>query len=324
MAAPRPSRASRLRKVPMLKFIPAMTCVLALFAAAAQGQTPPRPRSRYFTSLTNTEIEEYLRHNDVIVVPVGTAEAFNNMPTDLEYAMAEAYALKIAEEADGLVLPHLLYFYPGVTATGKGSVYVSEEECLRYLKAVAHSLLRQGFRRQIYTSSHGPSNQYVAAMVRDFFEETKDPILYVETTQLTRLAQQQKLLPANPGNIFQLVGYGAYSILGRLDEVPLALDFKPAGAPVPAPPESLRKLSPLGPGSGAVGTYSPANGDNGGHPLQTGMTAEQRAELGREGAAIIEAGVKAMDVKGVVQALRDYDQYVRDVILPRFGGILPK
>jgi len=297
---------------------------LAAFNAAGWGQTVPQMRSRYFTSLTNTEIEEYVRRNDIIVVPIGTAEGFNNMPTDLEYAMAEAYALKIAEEADALVLPHLLYFYPGVTATGRGSVYVSEEECLRYLKAVAHSLLRQGFRRQIYTSSHGPSNQYVAALVRDFFEETKDPILYIETTQLTRLAQQQKLLPQDLGNVFQLVGYGAYSILGRLNDIPLSLDFKPAGPPVPAPPESLRKLNPLGPGSGAVGTYSPNNGDNGGRPLRVNMTAQERDQRSRQGAAIIEAGVKAMDVKGVVQALRDYDKYIHDVILTRFGDVLPK
>jgi creatinine amidohydrolase len=222
------------------------------------------------------------------------------------------------------VLPNLLYFYPGVTAAGKGSVYVGEEECLRYLKAVAHSLLRQGFRRQIYTASHGPANQYVAALVRDFFEETKDPIVYIETGLLTRMAQQQKLLPETLGNVFQLVGYGAYSIVGRLNELPLNLDFKPAGPPVPAPPDSLRKLTVLGPGSGAVGTYSPNNGDNGGRPLKLNMTAAQREQMGKQGAAIIEAGVKAMDVKGVVQAMRDYDKYIHDVILPRFGDVLPK
>jgi hypothetical protein len=54
------------------------------------------------------------------------------------------------------------------------------------------------------------------------------------------------------------------------------------------------------------------------------MTAAKREELGKQGAAIIEAGVKAMDVKGVVQALRDYDKYIHDVIVPRFGEVLPK
>jgi len=29
----------------------------------------------------------------------------------------------MAEEADGLILPHIIYLYPGVTVTGVGSVY---------------------------------------------------------------------------------------------------------------------------------------------------------------------------------------------------------
>ena len=42
-----------------------------------------------------------------------------------------------------------------------------------YLKSIAHSLLRQGFRRQVYLSAHGPSNQYVSGMVRDFFDSAR-------------------------------------------------------------------------------------------------------------------------------------------------------
>ena len=31
-----------------------------------------------------------------------------------------------------------------------------------------------------------------------------------------------------------------------------------------------------------------------------------------------------MDVKGVIQALRDEDKYVKEVIIPKYGDILPK
>ena len=67
---------------------------------------------------------------------------------------------------------------------------------------------------------------------------------------------------------------------------------------------------------------------NGNHssvrPMDTKITAVERERLGRQGAALIEAAVKAMDVKGVIQALRDQDKYVKDVILPKYGDILPK
>src|SRR5436305_610153 len=115
--------------------------------------------ARYFTSLTNPEIEQYLKRNDVIFIPVGAIETFGPMPTGMEYTMGEAYALRMAEETDGLILPWVTYFYPGVTVTGVGSVYVPQNVGFEYLKAIAHSLLRQGFRRQLYLFAHGPANQ---------------------------------------------------------------------------------------------------------------------------------------------------------------------
>lgn len=185
--------------------------MLVAFSAgpSVHAQAVPVMRTRYFTGLTNPEIEQYLKRNDVIFIPVGTVESMGAFPTDLEYVMAEAYALKMAQEADGLVLPHVIFFYPGVTVTGKGSVYIPQEIGLAYLKAIAQSLLRQGFRRQIYISAHGPSNQYVSAMVREFFEETKDPILYVEASRLLRNAQTAGAAPQPHGtNNFHRWGTG--------------------------------------------------------------------------------------------------------------------
>jgi creatinine amidohydrolase len=310
----------------MVKWIAALILAGAFYSTAAWGQTPRQMRTRYLTALTNPEIEEYLRRNDVIFIPVGTVESMGAFPTDLEYTMAEAYALKMAEEADGLVLPHVMYFYPGVTVTGRGSVYVSQDMGLAYLKEIARSLLRQGFRRQIYTSAHGPSNQFVGALVREFFEETKDPILYVETSRLLRNAQAAGAAPrASDSNNFRAVGYGAYEIVGRLNDVPLSLDVPlPAVPALPKPPESIRKLTPLGPDSSAVGTYEPDANHASVRPLDTRITADERDRLGRQGAALIEAAVKSMDVRGVIQALRDEDKYVKEVIIPKYGDVLPK
>lgn len=278
-------------------------------------------RTRYFPSLTNPEVEQYLKRNDIIFIPVGTVESFGTMPSDMEYRMAEAYAAKMAEEVDGLILPHVIYFYPGVTVTGAASVYIPQDIGLSYLKALAHSLLRQGFRRQIYLSAHGPSDQYVSGMVRQFFEETKDPILYIHLPLLNRGQ-------AGPGagSTFRSIGYGAYYILGRMNDIPLDLDPpKPDHAPLPRPPESLRILAPLAPESSAVGSYEPDPEHNGGRPLEpVHMTTAERERLGKEGAALIERNIRAVNIKAVVEALRDEDKYVHEIIIPRFKDILPK
>jgi creatinine amidohydrolase len=138
----------------------------------------------------------------------------------------------------------------------------------------------------------------------------RDPILYVETSRLLRNAQAAGAAPrADDSNNFRSVGYGAYQIVGRLNEVPLSLDISiPAGSALPRPPDSIRKLTPLGPESGAVGNYEPDGNQAGVRPLDTKITAQERERLGRQGAALIEAAVKAMDVKGVIQALRDQDK----------------
>src|SRR4029077_20968455 len=158
-------------------------------------------------------------------------------------------------------------FYPGVTVTGVGSVYVPEELGEAYLKAIAHSLLRQGFRRQIYLSAHGASDQFVAAMVRQFFEEIKDTILYMHVPMSTRGGRGAGATAQtpNPSN-FRAIGYGAYQVVGRLGELPLNLDVpKATDAPLPKAPDSLRTaLGPLAGGVSAVGSYDPDAEHNGG------------------------------------------------------------
>lgn len=306
--------------MPQSRLFPGALFLIATACCLLNAQTGSM-RTRYLPSLTNPEIEQYLKRNDIIFIPVGTVETFGAMPSDMEYRMAEAYALKMAEEVDGLILPHVIYFYPGVTITGRASVYVPEDLGQAYLKSIAHSLLRQGFRRQVYLSAHGPSDQFVSAMVRQFFEETKDPILYIHLPQLNRRAQNT----APAGNVFRSVGFGAYYILGRLDDIPLSLDVPDSNKqPLPRPPASMSILSPLAPESSAVGSYDPDPEHNNGKPLgHISMTAGERERLGREGAALIEANVKAVNIKAVVQALRDEDKYVRDVIVPNFKEILP-
>src|SRR5438045_131928 len=219
---------------------------LALVSAAltslawSQGATPMR--SRYLSSLTNTEIEEYLKRNDIIFIPVGNVEVHGGLPADCEYVGPLAFAQKMAEEADGLVLPYLAYFFPGGTVAGRGTVYVTPSEGLSYLKAIARSLLRQGFRRQIYLTGHGPSPQTLSPLMREFFDETKDPILYIETGGLLRKVKGD----------FSKVLFGAYSIMGRLEDIPLNVtQTMPEHPTDPA----LTKLQSLGPPSGAIGAY---------------------------------------------------------------------
>ena len=82
-------------------------------------------RTRILPRMLNSEVEAYLKENDIIIVPVGTVEMHGGMPLDSETVISEAYALKMAEACNGLVLTGLPYFYAGATASGRGTVQVS-------------------------------------------------------------------------------------------------------------------------------------------------------------------------------------------------------
>lgn len=74
-------------------------------------------RTRFLPKLLNSEVDEYLKSNDIIIVPVGTVEMHGGLPLDSETVISEAFALKMAEACDGLVLTGLPYFYAGATAS---------------------------------------------------------------------------------------------------------------------------------------------------------------------------------------------------------------
>jgi creatinine amidohydrolase len=88
--------------------------------SAASGRSRPMDsmRSRYLTTLNNFEISDYLKRSDVLFIPVGTVEMHGVMPVESEYVLPLAFALTMARKVDGLILPHMAYFYPGGTAIG--------------------------------------------------------------------------------------------------------------------------------------------------------------------------------------------------------------
>ena len=91
-----------------------------------------------------------------------------------------------------------------------------------YLSAIAYSLLRQGFKRQVYISFHGPAHMTCSPMVRDFFDETGVPILYIDLSmQMFKSAKDLfKSMDA-----FHAITVGAYQLLGRLEDVPLTTEY---------------------------------------------------------------------------------------------------
>ena len=258
-------------------------------------------RTRILPKMLNSEVEAYLEHNDIIIVPVGTVEMHGGFPLDSETVISEAYALKMAEACDGLALTGLPYFYAGATASGRGTVQVSIRQGIDYLSAIAHSLLRQGFKRQVYISFHGPAHMTCSPMVRDFFDETGVPILYMDLSmQMTKTATYLfKSLDS-----FHAITVGAYKLMGRLGDVPLTTAYTHSDPQTCAPFNDLFGLAYQ---SAAIGYCFADQKD---HMSTTAIPDEAaRDRLAAEGEALICELVRRMDMPRVVDQMRKLEAY---------------
>lgn len=302
--------------------LPRLSPLVLFFALlpAASGQTASRWHTRDVTRLSQIQISQYLKRSDVIFVAVGAIESQGINPSDREYIGPLGSAAQMAEEADAVYMPNLCYFYPGSTITSSATVYVSIPMGEAYLKAIAHSLLRQGFKTQIWTwHGHGPSPLYVGAMVRDFFEETHVPILAIDAARSERAYKGEK----------DKILYGKYALVGHIEDMPLANEVPTAPTPTggaAAEDPGLGTLTRMGlAGSLALGYWwadPEAHGAGGNQKLPA--TAEERAEWGRIGLQQLAAVVKTMDLNQVVSALRQHAQFTGETIVPKFKSLLPE
>ena len=257
-------------------------------------------RTRILGKLLNAEVQEYLKHNDIIIVPVGTTEMHGGLPLDCETVMSEALAVKMAEACDGLVLTGLPYFYAGATASGRGTVQVTVRQGIDYLGAIARSLLRLGFKRQVYVSLHGPAHMTICPMVRDFYDETGVPILYVDSVM--QLFASMKELGGM--GAFNDMFVGAYKVMGRLEDVPLVTGFSD---PVPQSCAPFNDLFALGYQSAAVGYCFGENQDHA--PTPDIPDEETRARMAENGEKVIDFLVGKMNMPQVVEQLRKLEAY---------------
>src|SRR3954453_18772093 len=159
-----------------------VSCAVAVWAATVPASSQVRKlHTRDMTRLSQVQVADYLKRSDIIFIPIGAVETNGIMPSDRDYVSPLAYAMTMAEELDALYMPGLIWSYPGTTMIAEATVNISPSQGISFLRALAHSLLKQGFRRQVYISSgQGPAPLTVGTMVREFFDEEHVPILYID------------------------------------------------------------------------------------------------------------------------------------------------
>ncbi len=294
------------------------------FLLAAGASTFAQVRdlhTRDATRLSEVQTRRQLERSDIIFIPVGAVEANGIMPSDRDYVSALGFATVMAEETGGLYMPGLAHSFPGTTVVGSSTIYMSPSQGLAFLKGLARSLLRQGFRRQVWISvSHGPAALTVGTLARQFFEEERVPILFIDMDQ-----HMVKLDIRREDRSHTI--YGAHAITGRLEDIPLQGDYGSdtfADAGGGPENEGLAQLRELGyAGSLTLGSWiSDVLAHGGSLPLAS--TDAERREWGELGLQQIRAIVGRMQLNKAMTALQMHDNFTQEVIVPKFRDRLPK
>src|SRR5437763_2881048 len=293
---------------------------LVCFMHSAPAQVR-KLHTRDLTRLSQIQVADYLKRSDIIFIPIGAVETNGIMPSDRDYVSPLAYAMTMADELDALYMPGLIWSYPGTTMIAQATVNISPSQGVEFLRATAQSLLRQGFRRQVYISSgQGPAPLTGGTLVREFFEQEHVPILYIDMdTFLPKL----KLAPDARSKAL----YGAHYITGRIIDLPLKGDYGEAESKAAGPvPENagLAGLGKLGyTGSLSLGSWVPdVMAHGGGAPVLAADAAEREA-WGKQGETHIRAIVKQMHLQEAMEDLKKHDEFTNKVLVPKFGKILP-
>jgi creatinine amidohydrolase len=278
--------------------------------------------TRDLTRLSQVQVTDYLKRSDVIFIPIGAVETNGIMPSDRDYVSPLAYAMAMADELDALYMPGLIWSYPGTTMIAEATVNISPSQGVAFLKPMAQSLLRQGFRRQVYISSgQGPAPLTGGTLVREFFDEEHVPILYID---MDMYLPKLKL----PADARSKALYGAHYITGRLIDLPLKGDYGEAESKAAgAVPENtgLAGLGKLGySGSLSLGSWVPdVMAHGGGREPALPASAAEREQWGKEGQAQIIAVVKQMHLQEAMADLKKHDEFTNTILVPKFRKILP-
>lgn len=276
-----------------------LSCIAPL---AAQGV--PHMRTRVLGSMIDKEVEDYLdRGGKTIIIPVGNTETHGAMPLDVEYVLPMAYAIKMAEQIDALVLPHIAYNYPGVTTVGRGTVRSDPTHMSAYLKHLCYSLDRQGFHYFLFVSNHAPAYNSVDPTLREFFDETLDPTINVSGS----VRKGSDVVQAAGGKTDKIM-FGAYKVVGVLDEIPLGV----MGKSEPQP-DFIKNINNLVGGSNPAGIVIRNPEEHAWYPDKP-LTAADRTAFADEGEVQLDAVVKAMRVPEIMAQLVAIDIEAQKVV----------
>lgn len=110
------------------------------------------------------QVEEYLKRDDRLVVPLGSVEQHAYLSLGVDRILSERVSVEAAEPLGVLVLPSLPYGLTPYFAAYPGSPTLRTETYSALLRDLLDSFHDQGFRRFLFVNGHGGNDPGRAAV----------------------------------------------------------------------------------------------------------------------------------------------------------------
>jgi creatinine amidohydrolase len=107
------------------------------------------------TDMNWMQVEEYLKHDDRAVVPLGSTEQHGYLSLSVDSLLSERVALEAAEPLGVPVFPVVAYGLTPYFMAYPGSVTLRVETYMRLIRDILDSLGNSGFRRILFVNGHG-------------------------------------------------------------------------------------------------------------------------------------------------------------------------
>jgi creatinine amidohydrolase len=119
------------------------------------------------------QIEEYLGHDDRIVVPTGSTEQHGFLSLGTDAILAERVSVEAAEPLGVPVLPVLPFGMAPYFSAYPGSMSLRLSTYIEVMRDILDTLASQGFRRIAVINGHG-GNAPVGGLIREWLCEPKN------------------------------------------------------------------------------------------------------------------------------------------------------
>ena len=116
------------------------------------------------------QAEEAFKKDPVVLVPIGSIEQHGPIgPLGTDAMAAEAFANRVAECTNAIVLPTVYYGSAPQHMSFPGSIDIGIDTLQRVLRGITHSLIRHGVRRFLFINGHGGNASAIDQTMFDIY-----------------------------------------------------------------------------------------------------------------------------------------------------------